>query len=192
VEDPKLEFSILESVGDGEQPLTQRSISKLVGRSLSSVNFALRLLAAKGYIKISGANPRKLRYSLTPQGVIRKSVLAYNFLVRQSNLYDEVRNGLIKELKNVSARRVKTVSVYGWTPFTETAILFLVLEGIAVQAIYVKRSEDIKNLQKWNRIPVKLLDDFEPESEVLILMEMLPRAAKQLSQIETVECFPET
>ena len=191
MEDPKLEFSILESVGDGEEPLTQRSISKLVGRSLSSVNFALRLLAAKGYIKISGANPRKLRYSLTAQGVIRKSILAYDFLVRQSNLYDEVRNGLINRLKSLSKNGVMRVSIYGWTPFTETVILYVTLQGIKVDAIYVKSLEDIQNLVTWNRIPIHLIENFKPESEALLMMELIDPVSDRFVTIDKVACYPE-
>ena len=54
MDDPVLEYKILEAVHDKEGSVTQRHISEKIGRSVASVNFALRLLAIKGYIKISG------------------------------------------------------------------------------------------------------------------------------------------
>ena len=99
MDDPILEFSILDAVHENHGNVTQRHISQQLGRSVASVNFALRLLAVKGYIKITGANPRNLRYDLTPKGLLQKSILAYNFLKRQNALYVEVRKDLLGKLK---------------------------------------------------------------------------------------------
>ena len=120
-----------------EGHVTQRHISQRTGRSVASVNFALRLLAVKGYIRISGANARNLRYHLTPTGILEKSILAYNFLKRQSALYEEVRKDVLERLKGLSEEGIRKVAVYGRTPFTEGAMLFLISEGIQVTAVYV-------------------------------------------------------
>ena len=107
VGDPVLEYRVLDAVDDNDGSLTQRDISQKIGCSAASVNFALRLLAVKGFIKISGANPRRLRYHLTPRGVVEKSVLAYNFLKQQSFLYDEARNGLLEKLEALREEGVR-------------------------------------------------------------------------------------
>jgi hypothetical protein len=72
MEDPVLEFDILDTVQTNDGNLTQRDVAKRIGRSGAPVNLALRLSAAKGYIKISGANPRKLRYHLTPPACCKR------------------------------------------------------------------------------------------------------------------------
>lgn len=131
MEDPILEYRVLEAVHKNDGSLTQRNISEKVGRSVASVNFALRLLAVKGYIKISGANPRNFKYHLTPRGVVQKSLLAYNCLKRRSALYEEARNGILHNLKGLRNEGVKSAALYGWTRFTESAMLFLISEGIA-------------------------------------------------------------
>ena len=105
MEDPILEYQVLDAVHVNEGHVTQRHISQRTGRSVASVNFALRLLAVKGYIKISGANPRNLRYHLTPTGILQKSILAYNFLKRQSALYEEVRKDVLEKLKGLARGR---------------------------------------------------------------------------------------
>jgi DNA-binding Lrp family transcriptional regulator len=187
MEDPILEYHVLDAVDGNDGKLTQRHISQKVGRSVASVNFALRLLVVKGYIKISGANPRNLKYHLTPTGILQKSTLAYNFLKRQSDLYEEVRKDLLRNLKELADKGIKSVAVYGWTPFTEAAILYLISEGIRVTALYVMKDKAFDSL---NRISVKLIDDFEADCEVLVLTERLPDEYQEKISTKKLFCFP--
>jgi DNA-binding Lrp family transcriptional regulator len=187
MDDPVLEFHVLEAVHKSDGKVTQRSISEVLGRSVASVNFALRLLAAKGFIKITGSNPRRLQYHLTPSGVIQKTILAYDFMKRQSALYDQVRKDLLAKLEALAESGVKRVAIYGWTPFTETAILYLVFEGIQVCAIYTDEPAD---LNQWNRIPFKSMDSYEHEMEVLLLMEPLSPKYKDSLEVRTLCCYP--
>jgi DNA-binding Lrp family transcriptional regulator len=187
MDDPILEFSILDAVHENHGNVTQRHISQKLGRSVASVNFALRLLAVKGYIKITGANPRNLRYHLTPKGILQKSILAYNFLKRQGALYEEVRTGLLKKLKGLAAENLKKVAVYGWTPFTEAAILYLISEGIEVTALYV---ESIKDFLPCNRIPLQSIEDFRPDCQALILLDPLPDRWEENITVKKLTFFP--
>jgi hypothetical protein len=188
MEDPILEFNILDAVYENDGNLTQRHISQKLGRSVASVNFSLRLLAVKGYITISGANPRNLRYHLTPRGLLQKSTLAYNFLRRQQALYEDVRKGLLEKLRSLVAENVREVAVYGWTPVTESAILYLISERIKVRALYV---ESIAGLCPCSRLPLKPIEEFLDDCEVLVLMEPLPKEYFEIS-IRKIACFPVT
>lgn len=187
MEDPVLEYGILDAVHENHGNVTQRHISQKLGRSVASVNFALRLLAVKGYIKITGANPRNLRYHLTPKGILQKSILAYNFLKRQSALYEEVRTGLLEKLKGLAAENLKKVAVYGWTPFTEAAILYLISEGIEVTTLYV---ESIKDFFPSSRIPLQLIEEFQPDCQVLLLLDPLPSRWEENITVRKLSCFP--
>ncbi|MCX5861884.1 MAG: winged helix-turn-helix transcriptional regulator [Deltaproteobacteria bacterium] len=187
MDDPILEYHILDAVHDNDGSLTQRNISEKISRSVASVNFALRLLAVKGYIKISGANPRNLKYHLTPRGVLQKSVLAYNFLKRQRALYDEVRKQLLAQLTGLSEEGVSSVAIYGWTPFTEAAVLFLISEGINITALYAK---SLDGVGRYNKIPVRLIAEFQADCQVLVLMEHLPDECKPKIGTRIEECFP--
>ena len=171
MEDALLEFYVLDAVQCNDGSLTQRDISQQIGCSASSVNYALRILAVKGFIKIVGTNPRRLRYHLTSRGLIEKSVLAYNFLKRQHSLYADVRKGLLDKLQSLRAEGVKRVAVYGWTPLTEACLLYLMSERIKVTAVYL---EHVGGLTHCNRIPFRTLDQFKGDVDVLVLMEPLP------------------
>lgn len=187
MEDPILEYQVLDAVHENGGQVTQRHISQRIGRSVASVNFALRLLVVKGYIKISGASPRKLHYHLTPMGILQKTVLAYNFLKRQSALYEEVRKDLLDKLKGLAGENVKSASVYGWTPFTEAAILYLVSQGIQVATIY---SENPDCVPFCNRIPIMHIKDFEAECDVLVLLEPLSEEREKQISVRKLVCMP--
>jgi len=187
MEDPLTQYMILDTVEKGDGSLTQREIAQRTGRCLSAINYALRLLAVKGYIKISGANPKRLRYHITPVGLLQKAVLAYSFVKKQSALYEEVRHGLLDKLRGLAREGVQKVSVYGWTPLTETAILFLISEGVQVSAIYVEKLGDHTHC---NRIPFARIEDCADDCDVMVLMEPLPEmCAGQVLQ-QKLGCFP--
>ena len=75
--------------------MTQRSLAKEVGINVSSINFCLKALVEKGWIKMGNfsRNPDKLSYAylLTPVGVAEKAVLTRRFLQRKMVEYEKLR-----------------------------------------------------------------------------------------------------
>jgi EPS-associated MarR family transcriptional regulator len=78
---------------------TQRTIAKEVGINVSTVNFCLKALVEKGWIKMGNfsKNPDKLSYAylLTPTGVAEKAVLTRRFLQRKMSEYEELREEIV-------------------------------------------------------------------------------------------------
>tara|TARA_B100001971_G_C17977301_1_gene425483 strand:+ start:125 stop:430 length:306 start_codon:yes stop_codon:yes gene_type:complete len=78
---------------------SQRELAEGLGFSLGKLNYCLRALKNKGFIKIDNfkKNPKKINYIyiLTPKGIIEKTNLTLNFMKRKMKEYDE----LAKELK---------------------------------------------------------------------------------------------
>ena len=70
-----------------------------LGFSLGKLNYCLKALQQKGFIKIKNfkKNPKKLNYLyvLTPKGISEKTKLTINFMKRKMREYDELK----KELK---------------------------------------------------------------------------------------------
>lgn len=180
------EYGILDAVQENDGNLTQRHISQKLGRSVASVNFALRLLAVKGYIKITGANRRNLRYHLTPKGILQKSILAYNFVKCQSALYEEVRKDLLGKLQDLFKDGVRRVALYGWTPFTEVAMLYLLSEGIEIAALYM---DSISEALPCNRIIPQPIQEFQDDCDILVLMEPMPAGCEETITKRKLICF---
>jgi len=94
-------FRALKILGDNPL-INQRELSKQLGLSLGGINYCLKALINKGYIKVQNfnANKRKFGYAyfLTPKGIAEKSILTYLFLQRKLNEYDVLR-AEIEDLK---------------------------------------------------------------------------------------------
>jgi len=79
---------------------TQRELAKDLGFSLGKLNYCLRALKSKGFIKMNNfkKNPNKVNYIyvLTPKGIVEKTELTINFMKRKMSEYDELKSELKK------------------------------------------------------------------------------------------------
>jgi EPS-associated MarR family transcriptional regulator len=74
---------------------TQRELSREVGVSLGKVNYCMKKLTEKGWVKLTNFshNPNKMGYAylLTPSGIEEKSRLTFSFLKRKLIEYEEIK-----------------------------------------------------------------------------------------------------
>ena len=80
---------------DKKPKLAQRALAKQLNFSLGKLNYCLRALKGKGYIKIKNFanNKNKLvyRYLLTPKGIQQKTKLSLIFIKKKMKEYDELK-----------------------------------------------------------------------------------------------------
>ena len=71
---------------------TQRGLSKEMGVSLGKINYCMKKLTEKGWVKLTNFthNPDKMGYAylLTPRGIEEKSRLTFSFLKRKVIEYE--------------------------------------------------------------------------------------------------------
>ena len=83
--------------------LTQRQLSKEMGVSLGKVNYCMKKLIEKGWVKLSNFshNPKKTNYIylLTPKGIEQKTKLTIKFLKIKINEYEMLKKeiAILKE-----------------------------------------------------------------------------------------------
>ena len=65
------EFELVNIIG-AKLGSNQRDLSRLLDLSLGQTNMLIRRLIAKGYIRITQLNKRKVKYLLTPKGLAEK------------------------------------------------------------------------------------------------------------------------
>ena len=98
----KDEFETLRKI-DEKNPLSQRKLANDLGFSLGKLNYCLKALKEKGFIKLNNfkKNNNKLGYAyiLTPTGISQKMELTINYMKRKMKEYDELKKEY-KELKN--------------------------------------------------------------------------------------------
>ena len=100
-DDSEYAFKALKLLEDKSSP-TQRELSLSLNLSLGKINFVIRSLVAKGWIKVerfkNSKNKSAYLYYLTPEGFEKKTVLAKNFLIRKTSEYNSLKIE-IEELK---------------------------------------------------------------------------------------------
>ena len=97
-------FRVLRMLQDNPD-LTQREIAEKLGLSTSGMNYCLKALIDKGWVKVQNFSQSKNKfgyiYVLTPQGIVEKMTLASRFLMRKQAEYEALRaeiDGLTEEL----------------------------------------------------------------------------------------------
>ena len=93
-------FEILRKI-EKKPSSTQRELAEELGFSLGKLNYCMKALKDKGFLKIKNFknNKNKLNYIylLTPKGIYHKTQLTINFLKVRAKEYDELK----KELKDL-------------------------------------------------------------------------------------------
>ena len=83
--------------------MTQREIAKKLGISTSGLNYCLKALIDKGWVKVQNFSQSKNKfgyiYVLTPQGISEKIALTSRFLKRKMQEYGELKDE-IEALQN--------------------------------------------------------------------------------------------
>src|SRR5688572_10893851 len=94
---------------DGKQQLSQREVATSLGMSLGKVNYCLKALIQKGFVKAenyrNSNNKLAYWYLLTPSGIAAKAELTHAFLARKMKEYDELKLE-IERLQHESERAV--------------------------------------------------------------------------------------
>ena len=87
-------FRVLRMLQDNPD-LTQREIAQKVGISTSGLNYCLKALIDKGWVKVHNFSQSKNKfgyiYVLTPQGISEKALLTGRFLKRKMAEYESLK-----------------------------------------------------------------------------------------------------
>jgi len=91
--------------------ITQASLAANLGVAVGTVNWHLKRLVAKGYVKVKRAQRRKLRYLITPQGVSLRASLAVEYVERSMRLYRKTRQHVQELLDELRAAGYQSVHI---------------------------------------------------------------------------------
>jgi EPS-associated MarR family transcriptional regulator len=88
-------FEILRKIGKTERS-SQRKLAKELGFSVGKLNYCLKELKKKGFVKVKNFSKSKKKlsylYMLTPSGFSMKKTLTLNFMKRKMREYDELKS----------------------------------------------------------------------------------------------------
>ena len=105
--DQQSKYQLLKSL-EQDANLTQRQLSEELGISLGKVNYCLKSLIQKGFIKINNFknSNHKLQYSylLTPTGIEEKTKLTIEFLKVKTEEYEALKEE-VERIKNAKTNK---------------------------------------------------------------------------------------
>ena len=105
------ELTLLEQI-ERDPDVTQASLATQLGVAVGTVNWHIKRLVAKGYVKVKRAERKKLRYIITPEGIALRARLTVDYIERSFDLYRRTRQRVkthLSEVKKAGYDRIRLV-----------------------------------------------------------------------------------
>ena len=93
-------FEVLRKIQKKSES-SQRELAEELGFSLGKLNYSLKSLQEKGFVKLQNFQKQSnkinyLRYIITPKGISERTKLTINFMKRKMKEYNELKKELGK------------------------------------------------------------------------------------------------
>lgn len=112
--------------------ITQVTLADELDVAVGTINWYLKRLIAKGYVKVKRAQRKKLRYIITPEGIALRAALTVDYIKTSFDLYRRVRERTQKCLEELKFQGYNHVSIIGDGEIAEVVRLSCLEEGISV------------------------------------------------------------
>jgi predicted ArsR family transcriptional regulator len=125
------ELILLEQI-EHNPDVTQASLANQLGVAVGTVNWHLKRLIAKGYVKATRAQRKKLRYIITPEGIALRARLTVNYIENSMDLYRRTRKRVNEHLEKVRAMGYEEIRLVGDGDIAEISRLTCLEQGIKI------------------------------------------------------------
>jgi len=147
------DFEILNHI-EGNPNTTQADLATLLGVAVGSVNWYIKRLINKGYVKVTQMQRRRLRYLLTPQGITEKTRLTASFMQASLEWYRVTRQTSQKFLNEIKQAGYDTVCIEGDSDLAEVIYLTCLESQVKVkgeidQTCPIFRVEGVNTMLNW-------------------------------------------
>jgi DNA-binding MarR family transcriptional regulator len=125
------ELALLENI-ENNPDVTQATLATQLNVAVGTINWHIKRLIEKGYVKIKRAERKKLRYIITPEGIALRAVLTMDYIEQQFLLYRNTRQRLQQQLEEVKAAGFEQISIRGEGDVADICRLSCLEKGISV------------------------------------------------------------
>jgi predicted ArsR family transcriptional regulator len=125
------ELTLLENI-ENDPDVNQSTLATQLGVAVGTVNWHLKRLIAKGYVKVKRAERKKLRYIITPEGIALRARLAVDYVERSFSLYRKTRQRVNEYLGQVKKAGYDRVQILGKGDVADICRLTCLEHGISV------------------------------------------------------------
>jgi DNA-binding MarR family transcriptional regulator len=99
---------------------------------VGTVNWHIKRLVSKGYVKAKRAQRKKLRYIITPEGIALRAKLTMQYIENQMRLYRETREQVKALLGQIKAEGYQQVGIKGESEIADVCYLTCLEQGFEV------------------------------------------------------------
>jgi DNA-binding MarR family transcriptional regulator len=146
------ELALLEQI-TVDPDATQATLASQLGVAVGTINWHLKRLIEKGYVKVRRAERRKLRYIITPEGLALRARLTIDYIQTSMGLYRLVRERSIKAISQVRKTGHNEVKILGEGDVAEICRLTCLDQNIKISEsgdhIPVLRVNELKILVEF-------------------------------------------
>lgn len=125
------ELTLLEQI-ENDPDVNQSTLARQLGVAVGTVNWHIKRLIAKGALKVSRAERKKLRYIITPEGLALRARLAVNYVENSFSVYRRTRQRVKEHLAKVRGAGFDRVRIVGSGDVADICKLTCMEQGIAV------------------------------------------------------------
>ena len=125
------DLTILEHI-ENEPDTTQATLAEKVGVAVGTINWHLKRLIAKGYVKVKRAERKKLKYLITPEGITLRARLLVDYIQTSMGLYRLVRDRSIKAINTVKKSGHQKIHLSGEGEVADILKLTCIEQGLEI------------------------------------------------------------
>jgi len=125
------ELSLLEQI-ENDPDVNQSALATRLGVAVGTVNWHLKRLIARGYVKVKRAERKKLRYIITPEGIALRARLAVDYVEKSFSIYRKTRQRVKEHLARVQDAGYKRVRIAGRGDVVDICRLTCMEQGIEI------------------------------------------------------------
>ena len=125
------ELILLEEIAN-DPDVNQATLAEFLDIAVGTVNWHIKRLVSKGYVKAKRAQRKKLRYIITPEGVALRAKLTVHYIENQMRLYRETRQNVKDMLADIRADGYTQVKITGKSEIADVCQLTCLEQGFEV------------------------------------------------------------
>ena len=124
------EYRLLGAIADNPT-VTQAGLAAQLGVAVGSVNWYIKRMVAKGYVKATRMQRTRLKYHLTPDGVALLARRTSEYMERSLGVYRQLRRAARKTAADIQRRGIERVLLQGDGDAADILRLTLLEHGVA-------------------------------------------------------------
>jgi predicted transcriptional regulator len=147
------ELTLLEKI-EKDPDVNQSTLATQLGVAVGTVNWHLKRLISKGYVKVKRAERKKLRYIITPEGIALRARLAVDYVEKSFSLYRKTRQRVREYISEVQDAGYDRLRIVGKGDVADICQLTCLEQGIkvvndkSVPALQVEGSKVMLQMEK--------------------------------------------